>query len=291
MKKGNKIVGGIVVAGVIIVGGVLIGLSTHKIKPGYVGVVYNLRGGIQDKVLTQGLRIVSPFQKVSQYSVATEQAYLSRDRKEGSLDDDSFMIPTSDGKTVNVDLEFSYHFDMETLPETFTRFKGQTGKEIEDNFIRGKMKAWASEVSSTFSVIDIYGEKRAELNSNVLSHVKEKFKEYGVIIDSVNFSRIELDDETAKAIQERINKQQELETAKIEAQKAEIEAERKKVEAQGEADAKIIKAQGEAEANRVLTQDLNEEILAKMYIEKWDGVLPKISSEGVTPFIDMKSIE
>lgn len=111
MKKGNKIVGGIVVAGVMVVGGVLITLSTHKIKPGYVGVVYNLRGGIQDNILTQGLRIVSPFQKVSQYSVATEQAYLSRDKKEGSLDDDSFMIPTSDGKTVNVDLEFSYHFD------------------------------------------------------------------------------------------------------------------------------------------------------------------------------------
>lgn len=248
MKKGNKIVGGIVVAGVMVVGGVLITLSTHKIKPGYVGVVYNLRGGIQDNILTQGLRIVSPFQKVSQYSVATEQAYLSRDKKEGSLDDDSFMIPTSDGKTVNVDLEFSYHFDSDRLPETFTRFKGQTGKEIEDNFIRGKMKAWTSEVSSTFSVIDIYGEKRSELNSNVLAHVKEKFYEYGIIIDSVNFSRIELDDETAKAIQERINKQQELETAKIEAQKAEIEAERKKVEAQGEADAKIIKAQGEAEA-------------------------------------------
>lgn len=222
MKKGNKIVGGIVVAGVMVVGGVLITLSTHKIKPGYVGVVYNLRGGIQDNILTQGLRIVSPFQKVSQYSVATEQAYLSRDKKEGSLDDDSFMIPTSDGKTVNVDLEFSYHFDSDRLPETFTRFKGQTGKEIEDNFIRGKMKAWTSEVSSTFSVIDIYGEKRSELNSNVLAHVKEKFYEYGIIIDSVNFSRIELDDETAKAIQERINKQQELETAKIEAQKAEI---------------------------------------------------------------------
>ena len=153
------------------------------------------------------------------------------------------------------------------------------------------MKAWASEVSSTFSVIDIYGEKRSELNSNVLAHVKEKFNEYGIIIDSVNFSRIELDAETAKAIQERINKQQELETAKIEAQKAQIEAERKKVEAQGEADAKIIKAQGEAEANRVLTEDLNDEILMKMYIEKWDGILPKVSSDNVSPFIDMNGLD
>lgn len=287
----KKIIGGVTVASVLIIALIVLLMSAHKINPGYVGVVYNLRGGIEKQVLHQGLRFVSPLEKVSQYSVATEQAYLSRDKKEGSLDDDSFMIPTSDGKTVNVDLEFSYHFDADRLPDTFTRFKGQTGKEIENSFIRGKMKAWTSEVSSTFSVIDIYGEKRSELNSAVLKHTQEKFDEYGIIIDSVNFSRIELDSQTEEAIQIRINKQQELETAKLEAQKAEIEANRKKIEAQGEADARIIEAQGQAEANKILTQDLNDEILMKMYLEKWDGKLPQVSSDGINPIIDMKDIE
>ena len=287
-KNSNKIIGGIVTAFVLIGVIILVTLSTHKIQPGYVGVVYNLNGGIEEEVLNQGLKLISPLKKVSQYSIATEQAYLSRDSKEGSPTDDSFMIPTSDGKTVNVDLEFSYHFDAERLPDTFSRFKGQSGKDIENTFIRGKIKAWTSEVSSKFSVIDIYGEKRAEINTAVLSHVKEKFDEYGIIIDSVNFSRIELDEQTEAAIQERINKQQELETAKIEAQKAEIEANRKVIEAQGEADSKVIRAQGEAEANKILAEDLNDKILQKMYLEKWDGILPKVTSDNISPFIDIE---
>ena len=287
-KNTNKIIGGIITGVLLIALIIVLTLSTHKIQPGYVGVVYNLNGGIESEVLSQGLKFTSPFKKVSQYSIATEQAYLSKDSKEGSPTDDSFMIPTSDGKTVNVDLEFSYHFDAERLPDTFTRFKGQSGQDIEERFIRGKIKAWTSEVSSKFSVIDIYGEKRAEINTAVLEHVRAKFDEYGIVIDSVNFSRIALDEQTEAAIQERINKQQELETAKIEAQKAEIEANRKIIEAQGEADSKVIRAKGEAEANEILAEDLNEQILQKMYLEKWDGVLPKVSSDNISPFIDLE---
>lgn len=171
------------------------------------------------------------------------------------------MIPTSDGKTVNVDLEFSYHFDSERLPETFTKFKGQSGKIIEETFIRGKMKAWTAEVSSTFSVLDIYGEKRSQLNASVLEHVKNKFDEYGIIIDSVNFSRIELDGQTAEAIQQRINKQQELESEKLETQKAEEVAKRKIVEAQALADSELIKAKAEAEANNVLNSSISEGLI------------------------------
>ena len=277
---------GALLSGVVIVGGLVVGvMSAEMIKPGYVGIIYSMNGGVQDRVLNQGLNFVSPIAKVKQYSAATEQAYLSRDEKEGSKDDDSFMIPTSDGKTVNVDLEFSYHFDVDKLPTTFSRFKGQSGKEIEETFIRGKMKAWTSEASSKFSVLDIYGEKRAELNRAVLDHVSKNFNEYGIVIDSVNFSRIELDQQTAEAIQQRINKQQELETAKIEKQKTEIEAERKVVEAQGQADAEIIKAKGESEANKELQQSITPELLKKLELEArmkhgW------VTVNGGTPIVD-----
>lgn len=266
----NKMIGAII-SGVVILG-VLVGgiMSAHKIKAGYVGVVYSLNGGIKGEVLPQGLHFVNPLSSVREYSVATEQAYLSQDAKEGSKGDDSFSIPTSDGKTVNVDLEFAYHFDADRLPETFTKFKGQDGKTIEDTFIRGKMKAWTAEVSSTFSVIDIYGEKRAELNAKVLEHTKKNFDEYGIIIDSVNFSRIGLDDATEQAIQNRINKQQELETSKLEAEKAKIDAE-----------AKITQAEAQAKANEILSQSIDESILQSKFIDKWDGKTPLVmGSDG-----------
>ncbi|WP_321994816.1 prohibitin family protein [Clostridium butyricum] len=276
MKKGK--IGALVVI-VALVGGIICGVkSAHIIKPGYVGIVYSMNGGVKDEVLSQGVKFVSPLCKVKQYSVATEQAYLSREEKEGSKDNDSFNIPTSDGKTVNVDLEFSYHFDGDRLPDTFTRFKGQDGKTIEETFIRGKIKAWTQEVSSTFSVMDIYGEKRAELNAAVLNHVKDNFKEYGIIIDSINLSRIELDDQTSQAIQARINKQQELETSKLEAEKVKIEAE-----------AKVTHAEGEAKANEILQQSIDDKILQQQFIEKWDGKLPTVTGSS-SNMMDISSL-
>lgn len=263
----KKAIGG-TVAGVLLTGGIITGImSTEKVAPGYVGVVYSLNGGIQGDVLTQGLQFKAPWHKVTQYSVATEQGYLSADTREGSKDDDSFLIPTSDGKTVNVDLEYSYHFDVDSLPETFTRFKGQSGRIIEDTFMRGKLKTWAGEVSSKFSVLDIYGEKRTELNAQVLEYVREQFKPYGIVIDSISFSRIGLDEQTEKAIQERVNSQQQLEKEKIETQKAEEIAKRKIVEAEAEAEVMRVKAQAEAEANNLLSISLDEKILKQMEME------------------------
>lgn len=276
----SKLIGSII-AGAIVIGGLFGTVScTTKIPAGYVGVIYDMSGGVENKVLTQGWHIVSPAKHVTKYSVATTQAFLSKDPKEGSKDDNSFMIPTSDGKTVNVDLEFAYHFDSDKAPQTYTRFAGEDGKNIEETFIRGKMKAWSQEVSANFSVLDIYGSKRAELNKAVFDHVKKNFAEYGVVIDSVNFSRIGLDDQTEKAIQARINAQQELEKSKIEKQKAEIDAQKAIVEANGKAEVTRVGAEAEAKANQLKQSTLNDTIVKYEAVKKWDGKLPTYSGMG-----------
>lgn len=267
-----------VIGGVIILGGIIFGsMSIKNVKPGYVGVVYTPSSGVTSQTLSQGWHFISPLKKVTQFSIATEQAYMSKDDKEGSGDNESFGVPTKDGKMVDVDLEFSYKFDHDKVDELFVRFRGQSGKTIEQSYIRGKMKAWVSEVTSQFTVLDVYGEKRAELNKQAFEHVKEKFEEDGIIIESLNFSRIGLDAATETAIQERVNAQQQLEKEKIEVEKAQLEAERKKVEAEGEAEKKKIEAAAQAEANKMLEENLTTEMIQKMWIEKWDGKLPQVS--------------
>lgn len=263
----RKVIGGIG-AGVIVLGGLFtFAACTVNIDPGYAGIVYSLKGGIQGDTLSQGLNTKAPWHKVTSYSVATEQGYLSADSKEGSKGDDSFLIPTSDGKTVNVDLEYSYHFDAEKLPETFTKFKGQNGKQIEETFMRGKLKTWAGEVSSKYSVLDIYGNKRTELNADVYQYVKNKFEQYGIVVDSISFSRIGLDAQTEAAIQERINAQQGLEKEKVETEKAKQIQERKEIEAQTAANVKLIEAQAEADANKKISESMTPELLKKMELE------------------------
>lgn len=72
----------------------------EKIPAGYVGVVYNMNGGVDGEVLTQGWHLVAPTKKVTQYSIGIEQSYLTAEDKGDSPKDESFNIPTSDGTQI-----------------------------------------------------------------------------------------------------------------------------------------------------------------------------------------------
>ena len=294
-KKG--FIGAIVLA-IIIFGGLILTLTcTERIPAGYVGVVYNMNGGVDGEVLTQGWHIVAPTKKVTTYSIGIEQSYLTAEDKGDSPKDESFSIPTSDGKTVRVNLEFSYRFDEDRVAQTFTMFKGKSGESIKDTFIKPKIVAWTQEVSANYPVTDIFGDKRTQINAELDTYLREKFDKYGIIIDTVNFTDISVDAETAAAIQKKVTAQQELELANIEAETAKINAEKDKevaqiaaekavIEANAEADIVRIAAEAEAEANRVIAASLTDTLIEKIKYEQWDGKLPTVSGSNAIVSID-----
>lgn len=263
---------------------------------GYVGVVYNMNGGVDGEILTQGWHIVSPTKKVTTYSIGIEQSYLTAEKKGDSKDDESFSIPTSDGKTVLVNLEFSYRFDEDRVADTFITFKGKSGETIKDTFIKPKVIAWTQEVSANYPVTDIFGDKRTEINAELDTYLRQKFDEYGIIIDTVNFTDISVDDETAAAIQKKVTAQQEFELANIEAQTARVQAQKEKevaeiaaqqaiVEAEAEAEVLRIEAEAEAAANQKIAASLTPELIEKLKYEQWNGQLPSVT--GADSIISM----
>lgn len=295
--KRKGLLGALGFAAIIVIALICIFNCAVRVPTGHVGVVYNMRGGIDGEVLKQGWHIVAPTKNVTTYSIGIEQSYLTKDDKGDSPKDESFKTPTSDGKSLKVDLEFSYCFDEKNIASTFTRFKGQSGEEVKNTFIKPKMIAWTQEVTAKYPVTDVFGDKRQELNEALDVYLKAKFEPYGIVIDTVNFTNISTDDETQAAIQKKVNAQQELELAKIEAQTAkvaaekekevaEINAEKAKIEAQGKADAKKIAAEAEAEANKKIAASLTPELIEKIKMEAWDGTLPKVQGNGST-IIDM----
>ncbi len=291
MKKTSGFIGSAIFAFILIIGIILVSMCSERIPAGYVGVVYNLNGGIEDTTLGQGFHFVAPTKKVTTYSIGIEQSYLTAGDIGDSQKDESFKIPTSDGKTVTVDLEFSYRFDAEHVSKTFVEFKGRSGEEIKNTFIKPKIVAWTQEVSANYPVTDIFGDKRTAINAELDVYLREKFAPYGIIIDTVNFTDISVDDETAAAIQKKVTAQQELELASIEAETARINAEkdkevamiaaeRDKAVAEVEAEKIRIAAQAEAEANRVISQSLTPTLIEQQKITKWDGTLPQIVSDS-----------
>ena len=286
-------IGGVILAVILVLVIICAVICLEKIPAGYVGVVYNMNGGVDGEILTQGWHVVAPTKKVTTYSIGIEQSYLSSEKKGDSKEDDSFSIPTSDGKTVRVNLEFSYRFDEARVADTVIRFKGKDGETIKDTFIKPKIIAWTQEVSAHYPVTDIFGDQRTTINAELDTYLKQKFDPYGIVIDTVNFTDISVDDETAAAIQKKVTAQQELELANIEAQTAKIQAEKDKQVAQINAETKIVQAnadaeavkiaaEAEAESNRKIAQSLTDELISYTYANAWNGELPKITNGGAT---------
>ena len=289
----KKMIGSIVTGVVIIL--VIVGLfiCTEKIPAGYVGVVYNMNGGIEKETLSQGFRIVAPTKKIVLYSIGIEQSYLTASKDGDSEGDDSFEVPSKDGKGLTVDETFTYRFDSDRVSEIFTRFKGRSGKEVLTTFIKPNVISWTKEVTAKYYVTEILGEKRAALNVAITDYLRDKFEPYGIIIESASLIDINPDETTRQAIQNKVNAQQELElariqkeTATVEAQKekdvAQINAEKAKIEAQGKAEAELIEAEADAKANKLISDSLTEKLIEKFKIEKWKGDVPSVQGNGAT---------
>ena len=313
--KSKGLIGGIVL-GVIIIICLIVGFScAKKVPAGYVGIVYSMNGGVSDDVLTQGWHLVSPTKQVTLYSVGIEQSYLTSGDNGDSEGDDSFEVPSSDGKGLKVDLTFTYRYDADRVTQLFTRFKGQSGKEVRDSFIKPNIISWTKEVTAKYPVTEILGDERANLNIAVSEYIKEKFDKYGIIVENVSLIDIDADDETRASVQRKVNAQQELElaqiekkTANVQAQKdkevanvqaqkdkevaivkaeqdketAEINAEQQRIKAQGEADAIQIEAEAQAEANKKIAESLTPELIENNKIAKWNGEVPTVSGTGAT---------
>lgn len=289
MTKGK--IGAIASAVVIVLILICICICTVRVPAGYVAVQYNMNGGISDKILTQGFHVVKPTTKTTLYSVSLEQSYLTASKKGDSPDNEAFTASTKEGKAVTIELTYTYQYSPETVTELFTRFRGQGGKEVRDSFIKPNIVSWSKEVISRYAVADILGEERAQVNTDLTNYLADKFKPYGISVSNVSLINIEVDGNTQKAINAKIQAQQNAEKQSIENQtnidKAKADAEAKKTEAQAEADAELIKAEAEAKANKLINDSLSNNVLRQQYIEKWDGKLPTVQGDDTNTFLQV----
>lgn len=265
---------GAIVAGVaIIIAIVLFIMCSVRVPAGYVAVQYSLNGGVKDKVLTQGWHLIPPTIKTTKYTVGIEQSYLTSDKRGDSDDDESFTASSAEGKAIDIDLTFTYQYQPESVTKVFTQFKGQSGKEVRDSFIKPNIISWTKEVVARYNVADILGAEKANVNIALTDYISKKFAPYGITISNVSLINVGVDKKTREVINDKIAAQQKAETQKIENQT--------KVEkAEADAKAKLIEAEAEAKANQLIQKSLTDGVLKQQYIEKWNGELPKVSSDS-----------
>ena len=250
---------------------------TYKVDPGYAGVIYSMDGGIETETLGQGFHVVAPWKKVIEYPVSTETVYYTKNNDDGDeKKDNSINVNTKDGKQVNVSVTYAYHMDEVQLPSVFEKFRGQKSEVIEAGYMKNEMYQAINEITSQYSLMELVGDKRPQINEAILDKFRNSLEPYGIVIETFNLSDVVPDEQTKEAIQAVVNAQNALEKAKVEKEQAEVDAEKARVAAKGKADAELIEAEGTAAANAKLQESLTPLIVEQRKLDKWDGKLPGI---------------
>lgn len=284
MNKG--FIGGVTLAiilAVVLVCGII---CIERIPVGYEGVVYSMSGGVQNETLSQGWHLVAPNKKVHLFTVGNEQLVLTKDDRDGSRGDESFNVSTADDASISISFQMSYRFIPADLVKTYTKFKGMNGEKIVDSRVKTVLKSKISEVTTDYSMMDIYSGNRSKINNEIAKCLNESFKkEYGIEVINASIVDVHPDERLQKTIEDRVTALQKKQQAQAEQETAKVEAETKKIKAQADADAMIISAQAEADAYRIKSAEITDALLKKWELDArakhgW------VTIQGGTPIVN-----
>lgn len=238
-------------------------LCLERVSVGNVGVVYSSKG-VEEQTLSQGWHWMSPFKHVKQFPVSQQQIVFSNDPadyNEKEHPDWSIDAPANGGM-VKVNLTVNYNFLPDKVIDLYKRFNGMDGEAIVESRVQNSMIAYVKEVTPDFSVMDIYSDKKSEVNQAITEYLNERLEEeYGIHVSSALVIDVELDAELQQKVQAKEQAKQDAEIAELEKQTAQAQAETDKVIAESEAEIKRIQAQAEADANRIIAESITPELI------------------------------
>lgn len=245
------------------------------IEHGTVGVLTRF-GRVTGQVLAPGLNFKIPFIDAAVIYNTQKIIYETSDTPTDSMADyTDFPVDTTTQDGQQITVRYSVRFSVN--PEKVTWVANNLGKEEEivEKIVKTDSRIHTRNVPRQYSANDLYTGNVQEVQMKIAEQLEPIFITNGLILDEFGIRSIKFNLEYVDAI----------ESKQIEAEKVITEqniAEQEKFKKQ----AQITKAEGEAEAQRLQQQTLTNEILQKMWIEKWDGQLPTYQGSG-TPLIQL----
>lgn len=270
MSKAGAVIG--IVGAAALAGGIYTVASIEAIPTGKVGVQYST-GGVKNEVLDEGWHFINPLLKVKEFTVGNEQLILSKDKREGSKENEAFNVATSDDASIAVSFQMSYRYIPDKVVNTYRKFKGMDGEDIVDRRVKSVLKSKISEITTNYSMMDIYSGNRSELNTEITKHLNAEFNsDYGIEVLDASIIDVHPDKKLKSSIDARVKALQEKQQAKAEQEKLKVQKETEKIQAQADAEIERINAQtkadklkiqaeAEAEANKVVSSSITEELI------------------------------
>jgi regulator of protease activity HflC (stomatin/prohibitin superfamily) len=239
-----------------------------KIPANNVGIVYSPFGGTKEETLSEGLKVKNPLDKVYKFSTETQTTIV-----------ENLTTQTKDAQYVTSILNVKYKVDPSNAYLVFKQYR--TIDRMSADLIKSTTQRVLEHSTTNYNVIDILGEKRNELYSELEVELAKELALYGVEFISITIDDMDAGEKLENAIADEAVAKKAVETAEQNLLKAETEAKQKSVQAKAEqeaakieAETKLIEAEAEKKANEMLDQSLSDDILQKLWIEKWDGKQP-----------------
>lgn len=222
------------------------------IKSGEVGIITRF-GRIIDTTKNEGLVFKLPIDNMTKINIKVQKYENSTD----------LSTSTKDMQIVNnIKVSINYRLDKDKVVDLYRK----VGVDYNTNVLEPSIQETIKAVISKYTADELVT-KRSEISLDMNNTLDERIKVYGIDSVAVSIKNFDFSQAYNDAIEKKAVAEQEVETSKNQLEKAKIDAEKKKVEAQGEAD-----------ANALLEESLTDEIIMQKFIEKWNGELPKVTS-------------
>ena len=249
-KKGVKI--GIVAALAIIV---ILNCFTI-VEAGHTGVVVTL-GKVKEGVLQEGIHFKIPF----------VQQIVKIDNRIVKLEVETEAF-SKDLQTVETVLAINYRVDTSKSYSIYKNIGANYETVLVTPAVNEVLKAITAKYTAEESVTN-----RVLISDGLVTGLNEKLNDIGLYVTDVNIINFEFSEAFITAIEEKQVAQQKLLKSETEKQTAIINAE-------ANAETIRINAEAQAQANKILNESLSDRVIEYNKIQKWNGILPKVTGNG-----------
>lgn len=251
----------IILAIILCIGILIVPFSFHTVQTGQVAVVKHL-----GKIKT-----VRDAGTYYDFWMTNDYTKYNTKVQELTIED---MAYSSDAQQMTLAIKFQYQIMPDKVKDIATHYGSLSSLEAR---IRPVIIEKVKSMLSKHTAMNII-EKRSTLSPDAEELVKSALgDEYYINVVSVAITNIDFSDQFESAVEEKMIAEQN----KL---KADYENETKVAKAEADAKAKIVSAEATAKANELLEKSLTDKILQEMYINKWDGKLPQVVTDGDTIF-------
>jgi regulator of protease activity HflC (stomatin/prohibitin superfamily) len=262
--------------------------SVTRIDAGHVGIEINLAGsqrGASDIPIRTGWVFYSPLKsQIIQFPTYVQTVKWTRDLNEGRPSNEQMGFNSKEGMEIFADVSLSYSIDGQKVPAFYVKYRISDLSDFTHGILRDIVRNSLNEVASTYTVEDIYGEKKAEFLKKVEEMVQAKVSAVGVEVQQFGFiGAPRVPAVIANSITAKAQAIQEAERARNELMTTQAEAAKKVAEAEGTAKSQVLLAQGEADSNKIRQSSLTPQLLElrklenqKLMVERWNGQLPSV---------------